>query len=140
MFNRKRFKPDGHLVRPRGVKLARRRKFEPELPTVSGVRVRSSYEQRTADYLTKNGINFQYEPLILLDGKQYRPDFFLPRYNLFLEICGMGHMPFYRDHVEQKRRLYQKHNLCAIFIPYNGKGSLEKIIKEELQPYLSAEK
>lgn len=83
MRSRRKSKKDGRSVPPRGVKLARRRKFEAELPTVSGVLVRSSYEKRTANYLTKNGIEFQYEPLILLEGRQYRPDFFLPRYNLF---------------------------------------------------------
>lgn len=51
----------------------------------------------------------------------------------------MRHMPFYSDHVEQKKRLYQKHNLCSIFISYNGKGSLEKKIEEELLPYLSSD-
>jgi len=94
--------------------------------------VRSRYEKTTADFLYKNNIEFQYEPLILLAGKQYRPDFFLPRHNLFLEICGYNHMPFYTDRIGFKEQLYRKHSLNAIFIRYNGKGSLSAILRRSL--------
>ena len=75
------------------------------------------------------------EPLILLDERQYRPDFYLPDYDLFLEICGYGHMPHYNDRTAHKMRIYHKHNLQAIFIYYNGKGSLEELIAKELQDF-----
>ncbi|MDH3938005.1 MAG: hypothetical protein OEV68_11790, partial [candidate division Zixibacteria bacterium] len=83
----------------RGVRLPRQRRFEAILPTESGVTVRSKYERRCADFFTKHHIQFQYEPLILLAGRQFRPDFFLPEHDLFVEICGYGHMPHYRDRV-----------------------------------------
>ncbi len=137
MFSRKRFKPDGKQVRLRGIRLKRKRKFEPVLATDSeDIKVRSTYEQRTVAYLKKIGLKFQYEPLLLLDGRQYRPDFFLPELNLFLEICGMNHMPYYNEHIEKKKRLYEKHNLKAVFISYSGKGSLEKIIAAAVEPFL----
>ncbi|UCD94892.1 MAG: hypothetical protein JSU69_02235 [Candidatus Zixiibacteriota bacterium] len=132
MYRRRRLRTSGKYVLPRGVKLARRRKFEPKIVTESGIDVRSQYEKRCADYLHANRITFQYEPLILLGGRQFRPDFYLPDYDLFLEICGYGHMPFYRDRTSHKRQLYEKNNLNVIFIHYSGKGSLEKILEREL--------
>jgi len=132
MFERKKYRKSSRYTPPRGVKLERRRAFQPRIETKSGVRVRSSYEKTTADFLHKNNITFQYEPLILLAGKQYRPDFFLPDYDLFLEICGYNHMPFYTDRTKFKQELYRKHNLRAIFIRYNGKGSLPNILKTSL--------
>jgi len=125
MIERKKLRRSPRFNPPRGIKVERRRRFEVKIMTESGVRVRSQYEKKCADFLFKNGIKFQYEPLILLAGKQYRPDFYLPDYNLFLEICGYNHMPFYVDRSEFKKQLYQKHNLDAIFIRHNGKGSLE---------------
>jgi len=110
-------------------------KFEPALPTKSGILVRSRYEQQCADCLFSHNIRFQYEPLMLLGGRKYRPDFFLPEFNLFVEICGYGHHPFYRDRVRQKKQIYQKHELATVFIAYNGRGSLETLIKEALEPH-----
>lgn len=101
----------------------------------TGVKVRSGYEKKCVEYFEKNHIRFSYEPLILLEGRQYRPDFFLPDLNLFVEICGYRHMPHYRDRMEFKRRLYEKHNLRAVFISYSGRGSLEKLLETALRDF-----
>ena len=73
---------------------------------------------------------------MILDGNQYRPDFFLPDYNLFIEICGMNHLPFYSDRIEKKRKLYEKNNLNSVFINYNGKGSLIELLEQKLNPFV----
>jgi DNA helicase IV len=135
MYNRKRIKKNGKCIPLRGARLERKKKFEPTIATASGVEVRSLYEKRCADFLFDNNIKFKYEPLILLDGKQYRPDFFLPDFNLFIEICGYGHMPYYNERLKLKERLYEKHNLQVLFIHYNGRGSLEKKIRESLEKH-----
>ena len=135
MYYRKTSRKNGKSIPLRGSRLVRKKKFEPTLPTDSGVDVRSIYERRCADFLFKNNIKFQFEPLILLDGKQYRPDFFLPEYTLFLEICGYGHMPHYNERLKKKARLYEKHNLQVLFIHYNGRGSLEKKIRDALEKH-----
>lgn len=95
--------------------------------------VRSQYEQRCADFFTERRIDFQYEPLMLLGGKQYRPDFYLPDYRLFVEICGYNHFPFYTDRQKQKQQVYEKYGMKAIFLKYDGKGSLEKILGEAMK-------
>ncbi|MCP4580025.1 MAG: hypothetical protein GY839_00295 [candidate division Zixibacteria bacterium] len=69
---------------------------------------------------------------MILEGRQFRPDFYLPDYNLFVEICGFGHMPFYRDRQAEKQHLYDKHKMKSVFIHYEGRGSLEKLIREKL--------
>ena len=135
MHNRKRFKKTGKPHPPRGIRLPRKRKFEAKLETSSGAKVRSRYEKRCAEFLHSKQIRFIYEPLILLDERQYRPDFYLPDYDLFLEICGYGHMPYYNDRTAHKMRIYHKHSLQVIFIYYNGKGSLEELIAKELQDF-----
>jgi len=132
MFKKKRITKTGRPSPRPGVKVIRKKKFEPVINTDSGIQVRSKYEKRCADFLFSQKISFQYEPLILLGGKQYRPDFYLPKFNLFLEICGYGHMPYYTDRVSFKKKAYKEHNMKAVFIFYNGKGSLEKLLQEEL--------
>lgn len=135
MFSTKRKSKTGRPSPRPGVRLVRKKKFEPVIITDSGIKVRSKYEKRCADFLYEQNITFQYEPLILLGSKQYRPDFYLPKFNLFLEICGYGHMPYYTDRVSFKKKVYEEHNMKAIFIFYNGKGSLEELLREELSKF-----
>ena len=118
---------------PRGLKLPRKKLFEPVIKTVSGVRVRSSYEKKCADFLFRNNIRFHYEPLMLLGGRQFRPDFYIPDFNLFIEVCGYNHQPYYRDRRNYKEQVYKKQGLRAVFINYNGIGRLEEKIEKELE-------
>jgi DNA helicase-4 len=133
MHYRRKLRKSKYYTPLRGLRLARKKKFEPELATASGIKVRSEYEKKCADYLFSAHIKFRYEPLMLLGGKKYRPDFYLPEYDLFLEICGYGHMPFYKDRIAFKQEIYEKNNLSVIFVNYRGKGSLENILREKLE-------
>jgi len=135
MYKRKRLKKNGQPGRLRGTRLPRKRQFEPVIETSAGIRVRSNYEKSCAEYLHQNNIEFLFEPLMLLSGKQFRPDFYLPEYDLFLEICGYNHMPFYRDRIAFKRQIYDKHKMLAVFINYDGKGLLEKLMREKLEKF-----
>jgi hypothetical protein len=78
--------------------------------------VRSRLERACVAFLEEQGIRYQYEPLLLLAGRQYRPDFFLPDYGLFLEICGYTHMPFYCDRLLEKEAVYRKQGLKVAFL------------------------
>ena len=120
---------------PRGIKILRKRKFQPTIETRSGIRVRSRYEKTCADYLFERGIEFQYEPLMLIGGRQFRPDFFLPELNLFLEICGYEHMPHYRTRIAQKKEIYDRNGLRALFVHYDGRGPLADCLKRELEQF-----
>ena len=136
MRHHKKYIHSGRYNPPKGIKLTRKMKFEPTIETDSGVKVRSRYEKICADYLFGNKIVFQYEPLLLLGGRQFRPDFYLPGYNLFIEICGYNHMPFYRDRVAEKQGVYQRYKLNVIFIRAKTHGSLINQLKDELRRYL----
>ncbi len=133
MKKRRHFKKDGKISIPRGTKIKREKIDGPGIKTKSGVFVRSQYEKICADYLFENGIKFYYEPLMLIRGKQYRPDFYLPDEDFFIEICGYNHMPYYRDRTGFKEKLYAEADLKAAFIYHSGKGSLIEKIESALE-------
>lgn len=132
-YPRKRFSGHGKYGRSRGTRIPRKRKFEPVLETLSGVKVRSQLEKYCADFLHENKIRFQYEPLMLLGGRQFRPDFYLPDHNLFLEICGYNHMPFYRDRISSKKEIYEKHGLQVVFIEGKTPRTMLSLLQKELK-------
>lgn len=53
--------------------------------TLDGTRVRSKSEQFIADYLFRHSISYQYEPQIQVKDFPFRPDFYIPAANLYLE-------------------------------------------------------
>ena len=124
---KKHFSKDGKTVHPY-LPYKRKKHHPPGIETDEGIAVRSQYEKAVVELLVKHKIRFQYEPLMLLNGKQYRPDFYLPDRNLFIEICGLTHLPYYQDRVAYKKQIYEQAELNAIFI--SGKTMTE--IKNEL--------
>lgn len=74
------------------------RKKEQELKnekeTLKGENVRSLEEVMIANFLYLNGIEYEYEKLYPFESndpyrKQYRPDFYLPEYDIYLEHFGV---------------------------------------------------
>ena len=66
-----------------------------ELRTLSGDLVKSFEELVIANYLTEHGIEFQYEaqyekPTATNQHRQYQPDFFLPRYGIYIEHFALN--------------------------------------------------
>jgi len=133
---KKRLSKKGRWVPPRGADIKISKFPEPGVETSDGLKVRSLYEKQAVEFFKENNIEFQYEPLMLLHGRQFRPDFYLPKHNLFIEICGYNHMPYYRIRVEKKKHLYSKYGLNAIFIDYNGNGSLGELIAKTLEEHI----
>jgi hypothetical protein len=132
-YPRKRFSGHGKYGRRRGTRVPRKKKFEAVIETEPGVKVRSQLEKHCADFLYKNEIRFQYEPLMLLGGRQFRPDFYLPDHNLFLEICGYNHMPFYRDRTNSKKEIYEKHGLQVIFLEGKTPRAMLSLLQKEFK-------
>lgn len=121
VFPKKTGKPSSF----RSVGHKRRRIETPAIATTeAGPRVRSKLESYCVDYFHQHGISFHYEPLLLLAGRKYRPDFYLPDFDLFVEICGYSHMPFYVDRIEEKRKQYIERGLKAVFIVARSKPEL----------------
>jgi very-short-patch-repair endonuclease len=71
--------------------------------------------------------------LMLLGGRQFRPDFYLPDHNLFLEICGYNHMPFYRDRTNSKKEIYEKHGLQVIFLEGKTPRAMLSLLQKEFK-------
>lgn len=53
--------------------------------SLGGEKVRSKSEQYIADWLYRHSIRYQYEPLVETKKFSFRPDFFIPDANLYLE-------------------------------------------------------
>ena len=129
----KRLKKTGKPGQIRGIRLKHNRKFEPVIATSANTKVRSRYEKACAEYLDHCGIEFQYEPLMLIGGAKFRPDFYLPEYDLFLEICGFDHMPYYRDRTKTKRELYEKAGMKTAFVHCPSLQSVIPALKTALR-------
>lgn len=68
--------------------------------TLDGTRVRSKSEQFIADYLFRHNIPYQYEPQIQVKDFPFRPDFYVPAANLYIEhVSGKSYSM--RDKEEQ---------------------------------------
>ena len=77
--------------------------------------VRSGYEKRVADFLYDAGIGFVYEaPITFSDGIMVHPDFFLPKYNAFIEVWGMTGSPRYNWYRGNKRARYRREKVTLI--------------------------
>lgn len=55
---------------------------------------RSTYELKVASFFKQCGLDFLYEPyFFVIDGKKtYSPDFFIPKYDVFIEVKGFWGM------------------------------------------------
>ena len=68
--------------------------------TLDGHKVRSKSEQFIADYLFRHSIPYEYEPTIQVKDFPFRPDFYIPAANLFIEHVSGKSYPM-RDKEEQ---------------------------------------
>lgn len=77
----------------------------PDEMSLKGEKVKSLAELEIADYLFSQGINYQYEPNYQFatseqEHRQYKPDFYLPEYGIYIEHFGLdrdGHTAPYID-------------------------------------------
>lgn len=53
--------------------------------TLDGTKVRSKSEQFIADWFYRHSIKFEYEPLLNVKDFPFRPDFYIPMANLYIE-------------------------------------------------------
>ena len=74
--------------------------------TFNGTKVKSKSEQLIADWLYRHQIQFEYEPSLNVKDFPFRPDFYLPEANLYLE-----HKSDISYKLEDKERQFQKGGL-----------------------------
>jgi len=76
----------------------------------------SNAEKLVRDYLTEFGIYWLYEhPVTIKDEKglqrTYYPDFYLPTFGLYVEVCGAD-----REEYKRRQDIYFKNNIPVIFV------------------------
>ena len=101
--------------------------------TVRGELVRSKSEVIIANALHYNGLDYEYEPELELEGKIKRPDFKIEDYDMgtvwYWEHCGMMTDPTYRKRWEEKKKFYEKNGIVEgknLIVTYDDeKGGLD---------------
>ena len=71
--------------------------------SLRGEKVRSKSEQYICDWLYRHSIDYQYEPELRIGDVSFRPDFFIPQANLFIE-----HVSNLSASMDGKERLFVK--------------------------------
>lgn len=110
--------------------------------TIQGETVKSLEEVQIANFLFLNSINYEYESLYPYESddpykKNYRPDFYLPDYNIYIEHFGITKdekVPWlseieetkYLDGIKWKREFHKKNKtkLLETYSYYNKEGRL----------------
>ena len=101
-------------------------------------------------YLDDLNIEHQMEYCVCIDGVRYRFDFYLPKYNLFIEYDGQQHFEpvrYYGNDIEKNKQIFLKiqhrdkiknkyckdNNINLLRIPYFESKNIDKIISNHLQ-------
>lgn len=91
--------------------------------------MRSSWEVRFAEFLDSNGISYKYESLaIKYEDSVYYPDFYLPQYNLIVEVKPSS---LVEDEIVQKKMK------AAIEAGYNFQFITEEELESDLSDFIS---
>jgi DNA helicase-4 len=120
-----------------------------ELRTLQGEAVKSFEECEIANFLLQHGVRYCYEEpyIINTDGpnfRQYRPDFFLPDYEIYIEhfaLDNAGRPPAHFDQqrylegIKWKRELHHRHNtkLIETYSHLKRDGRLQSVLAESLR-------
>ena len=123
---------------------------EKAFKTLKNEQVKSLEETKIANFLFMNGVNYEYERLYPFESdapsrKSYRPDFYLPDYDIYLEHFGISKdftVPWlspveekkYLDGIQWKRAFHEEHNtkLIETYSYYSSEGILLKKLEEIL--------
>ena len=120
-----------HVEKERRMSLPKDGKF---FTTLDGTKVRSKSEQYIADWLYRHSIKFEYEPSVNFRDFDFRPDFFIPEANVYIEHKSKLSAPTY-----SKEKQFKKANkTCFTTFEYQTKDTaifnlvLERIVRNRL--------
>jgi DNA helicase-4 len=103
-----------------------------DILSLKGDKVKSFGELYIANWLFYHGIDYEYEAAYQFDVKtverrQYKPDFYLPEHNLYIEYHGVDEAgntaPYidkneYHASIEWKKTIHQRYNTQCITLTY----------------------
>ena len=116
-----------------------KKKYGIKSKTFRGERVRSKGEKQIADCLYQHGIKYRYEPKLLVGGwfskkKPCMPDFYLPKYNVYIEYWGLAKKSAaYRHNMKKKMKQYQSGRVKVISIYPKDIRDLEWAMKRQFE-------
>lgn len=116
------FQRDQEVCHPRG---------RPYSTREEGLYVRSFGEQRIANWLSRRGIPFTYEPNV--DGM--RPDFQIDGTKILIEYWGGAAYRGYEKRMVHKVHRYEEADYTLISLFPAHMHELEKVLEAELQRY-----
>lgn len=98
--------------------------------------VRSKNEQLVDNWLYHHNICHAYELLVVdkRNGREYINDFFLPQYNLFIEVWGFE-TPEYLRRKEKKIEVYRANNLNLLQMTNENIQVLDDFLRRSLSAY-----
>ena len=106
--------------------------------TADGVAVQSKGEKRIADWLTANGIPYEYdERFRIVEDTTIRPDFYLRDFDLYIEYWGMD-TDRYNANRRKKQELYQREGRKLISLSREDDRHLEDRLLERLSLHIPA--
>ncbi|HJS01227.1 MAG TPA: ATP-dependent helicase [Flavobacterium sp.] len=102
--------------------------------TLDGTKVRSKSEQFIADWFYRHSIKYEYEPLLKVKDFDFRPDFYIPEANLYIEHVSDKSYP-----LNGKEEQFEKGNLLYFktydYITQDSalfNHTLDKVVKNRL--------
>lgn len=98
-------------------------------PTRDGAWVRSLGEQKVADFLSRRGVPYRYEPEV----EGLRPDFLLPGAGVVIEYWGGAGFPRYAARMEEKTRRYEAAGYAVVHLVPMHLRELERVLDGELR-------
>jgi DNA helicase-4 len=123
---------------------------ETEVRDLDGNLVRSHEELRISNYLYQSGITFEYEPNYPYeestpDHRPYKPDYFLPDLNVYIEHFGVDENGNTRADINKnkynaemvwKRKIHATHNTTLIeTYSYESKQGLATVLEQKLRAH-----
>ena len=76
-------------------------------------------------------------PYLQDDNKEFREaDFYLPRYNLYVEFLGKWNNPDDKRRYKQKMAVYYKNNIPCVYLWPDNLGTLDWILKRRIRETL----
>lgn len=121
-----------------GLILKKKPKYGIETKTDKGETVRSKKEGSVANYLNSKNIDYEYEKEITVGKKKMLTDFYLPKYDIYVEYWGLDKLENktgdeYRKRKAEKIELYDKGNLKLISIDEADLKDIDRVFPKKLQ-------
>lgn len=85
--------------------------------TEDGLLVKSKAEARIANFLKHKEVAYKYEKNLFLDGEILKPDFYLEKYNTYIEYYGWyDRTAKYTKRTKEKINIYKRNKIKVIGI------------------------